>query len=300
MRRMPLTFSVMACSVMACSVTVCCLVASAGAQDRNKPKQTKRAKLPTFEGALTTQFFFDNVFAKLIGKRPATLSIVVATGVAPSAGTPNQVAGKGSYPWAKIISSGTIEDEVKAIKLAVDKNVTTPSDFAGLGYKAVRREFSMLAMLFGIINDYDGEVRWKNDSVVARDLFARSASNAKAGGNSNVFKEAQMRRDDLGRLLRGSGLNGQPRQPENTWVELVDRTLLMQRLEIGFNERLTSWTSSRSEFSKNHDGVLHEAEIIAAIGKVLTMGWNGRRRRRGLHRVRNADANGRRGHRGGH
>ena len=253
------------------NVVAWCLVAFvAVAPSQQKSKPARRAKLPTFEGTLTTQFFFDNVFTKLVGKRPANPSAVVATTPAPSGRTPSPNAGGTSYSWAKLISSGTIEDEVKAIKLSVDKGVTTPSDFAGRGYKIARREFSLLAMLFGIIHDYDDDVRWKSDSAVARDRFARSASNAKAGGNSNVYKEAQMRQEDLGRLLRGSGLEGQAERPENVWSELADRALLMQRLEIGFNGRLSGWTSGQNEFSRNREEVLHEAEIIAAISEVLS------------------------------
>ena len=248
-------------------IIVCYLITFSGAQTRDKPKVAKRAKLPSFEDPLTKQIFFDDVFTKLVGQRPANLNTVSTK--ATEAGNPDQAGGRGSHAWAKLISAGTIEDEVKAVKLLVDKNVTSPSDFAGRGYKTVRREFSILAMLFGIISEYDDDVRWKRDSAVARDSFARSASNAKAGGNSNVFKEAQLRREDLGRLLRGSGLEGKPQRTENIWDELVDRAVLMQRLEIAFNERLSGWTGSEREFSRNVESVLHEAEIIGAISRVL-------------------------------
>lgn len=247
----------------------CCFACVAFAQDRQQEQAPRRAKLPTFERGLTTQFFFDDVFTKLVGPRPASPGgIVVATPA--GGGAPAARTGGSSYAWARLISATTIEDEVKSIKLRVDQCVTTPGDFARRGYKQARREFSILAMLFAIINDYDDEVRWKRDAAVARNAFSRLASNAKAGGNSNVYQEAKSRQEDLGGLLRGSGLQGQATQPENVWENLVDRAPLMQRLESGFDEGLSRWTSSEAEFSRHIEAVLREAEIIAAISEVLT------------------------------
>src|SRR5262249_46646232 len=87
-------------------------------------------------------------------------------------------AGAGSG-WAAVISGTALEDEVKAQKLMADANVTTPSDFAGNGYKNARRDFMVAAMVFGIIAEYDGDVRWKKEAPTERDLFARTAANAK-------------------------------------------------------------------------------------------------------------------------
>jgi hypothetical protein len=176
----------------------------------------------------------------------------------------------GAGGWAKLISAGTIEDEIKAIKLEVDRNVTTPSEFAGRGHKAIRREFSILAMLFAVIAEYEGDVRFKKDAATARDLFSRTANNTKAGGNSNVFSEAKLRKTDLDDLLSGSSPQGQPASEAPEWGTIIDRSPLMQRLEAIYQEKVAKSMASKDEFGKHHEEILHHAELIAVMATVLT------------------------------
>jgi hypothetical protein len=242
------------------------------AQERAQ-RPAKRARPPQFDSAKASQYFFDDVFTKLVGARPATGSASTpaagAPGAAPAAGkeaaTSTPAAGAG---WMKLISAATIEDEIKLIKQDIDKNVTTPSDFAGRGHKVVRREFSMLAALFAIVAEYDGDVRFKKDAATARNLFARTANNAKAGGNANVFNEAKLRKTDLDELLSGSSLTPSSGEaPE--WAVIIDRSPLMQRLELCFQGRLSPTLANQGEFAKNGSSVVRGAELIAALANVL-------------------------------
>ncbi|MCE9529426.1 MAG: hypothetical protein K8R36_25535, partial [Planctomycetales bacterium] len=173
---------------------------------QQKGKGIKRAQPPKFEKK--GDVFYPDAFKDgLVGSRPADLgkaaapAATVAGGPAvPAAGGTGGVAGSG---WSAIISGQAIEDEVKELKKMIDLEVTTPSDYAGKGYKVARRDFSMLAMLFGIAGEYDGEVRWKKDSPAARDVFARTAANSKVG-TSQVFQEAKLRKGELQDLVGGS------------------------------------------------------------------------------------------------
>jgi hypothetical protein len=190
-------------------------------------------------------------------------------GSRPAAKTPTVV--ESSRGWPEIISRTVLEDEVKALRINIDKNVTTPADFAGRGHKQVRRDFSLLATLFAVIDDYEGEVRWKRDAAVARDLFARAAANAKAGASPNVYKEAKERKLDLQGLVGGGSLTGREAEPETDWMTVADHAALMQRLESGFQGKLSGWVSNDRTFASNTDGLLHEAEMIALIGKLLAL-----------------------------
>jgi hypothetical protein len=241
-------------------------------QDRPKTP-AQRVAPPKFNPAEVSQVFFPDVFSKLQGERPATPTAGVAAtaGTTPSLtpGSPPAASGTGSG-WSKLISSTTIEDEIKAIKLDVDKNVSTPSDFAGRGHKIIRREFSMLAMLFAVIAEYEGDVRFKKDAATARDLFARTANNTKAGGNTNVFNEAKLRKTDLEDLLRGSSLQAQPATEAPDWSVIIDRSPLMQRLEPMFQEKVSKSLASKDEFGKHTEEIFHDAEMIAVMATVLT------------------------------
>src|SRR5205823_10891788 len=105
--------------------------------------------------------------------------------------------------WSGLISAATIEDAIKSLKQQVDKEVTTLSDFKGKGHKLARRDYSLLAMLFGIAAEYEGDVRWKKDAAVARDAFARSAANFKVA-TDQAFNEAKARKEELTELVSGS------------------------------------------------------------------------------------------------
>jgi hypothetical protein len=240
-------------------------------------RAVRRAATPKWQPSETKGVFFDNVFdgKVLVGDRPANLSVAKSAGPAnpAAAGATTESAGAagggGGAGWSKVIASTAIEDEIKAIKLMVDKNVTTPTEFAGKGYKEARRNFTILAMLFGIVGDYDGDVRWKKEASTAREVFARTAANAKVG-TQQVFNEAKLRKADLDELMSGSGLSAKATADGKlSWAQTCDRSPLMMRLEIGVQGKLQPATASKAEFQGKKDEVQHEAQVVAAIARVL-------------------------------
>lgn len=239
------------------------------------PKVVKRAQPPKFSNKGDT-FFIDAFKDGLQGKRPANLgqgSAIVGNAPMPATSAPGSASPAGSgvagSGWASLISATTIEDEIKSLKLQVDQNVTTPSDFAGKGYKLARRDFSVLAMLFAITGEYEGEVRWKKDAPAARDVFGRTAANAKVG-TQQVWQEAKLRKDELTDLLGGSSPYGDKQaEPKAPWNEVCGRAPLMQYLESVWEPRLKPLLADKNQFTANGEKVLHDAEMIAAIGEVL-------------------------------
>jgi cytochrome c556 len=165
--------------------------------------------------------------------------------------------------------AATIEDTIKGLKQVVDKDVTTLSDFKGKGHKLARRDYTLLAMLFGIAGEYDGDVRWKKDAPVARDAFARSAANFKVA-TDQAFNEAKARKEELSELVGGSSpYGGKSAEPKATWGQVADRAPLMQFLEAAWEPRLKPALSDKGQFSSGGDKVLRDAELFAAIGSVL-------------------------------
>jgi len=236
-------------------------------------KTVRRALPPKFERTEGT-FYADAFKEGLVGERPANLGQAAAavaggTSSAPAGGSSSGggLAGSG---WGAIISGTAIEDEIKAMKLQIDSEVTTPSDYAGKGYKVARRDFSMLAMLFGIIGEYDGDVRWKKDAPAARDVFARTAANSKVG-TSQVFAEAKLRKQELQDLIGGSNpFDGKGGEAKAAWNTVCDRSPLMQHLENVFEPRLKPLLSDKGQFNANLPKIMHDAEVIGAIGEVLS------------------------------
>lgn len=238
---------------------------------QQKGKGVKRAQPPKFEKK--GDVFYPDAFKDgLVGARPADLGKAAAPAPVPGGPAVPAPAGAGGVAgsgWSAIISGQAIEDEVKELKKMIDVEVTTPSDYAGKGYKVARRDFSMLAMLFGIAGEYDGEVRWKKDSPAARDVFARTAANSKVG-TSQVFQEAKLRKAELQDLVGGSSpFQGKDADAKAVWNTVCDRSPLMQHLDRIFEPQLKPLLSDKGQFTANLDKVTHDAEIIAAIATVI-------------------------------
>ncbi len=236
-------------------------------QSKSDPK---RVKFPEFkdEGRIKT-IFFSKALEKLAGARQINTA-PKSGGDNTGGGGSDSATGSGmTGKWAALISAPTIEDEVKAIKLAVDTGVDKPSQFSGGGYQNARYQFSVAAAMFGIIAEFDGDVRWKTQSSGIRDVFARTAGNCKVG-STQAYNEAKLRKADLQDLLGGATVDAKANAEDFSWARVVDRALLMQRLEVAVDERLSPMTSSAQEFESNKETILHEAEIVAALSHVFT------------------------------
>ena len=237
-------------------------------------QQPRRARRPVWDETVVGDIFFRNVLTDaLVGKRPESLGRTPLAGNGPTTPTEKPAtktaSSGGLYPWSRIISAETIEDEVKAIKLLVDENISTPNKFKTDGYKQARLHFTMLAMLFGIVGEYDGQIRWQKDAPAARDLFARAGKNAKAG-TVQGYQEAKQRKLDLQDLVGGGSLQtSKQAESKANWPRVCDRAPLMQRLEGAHQQGLMPWTSSGSEFRGNNEQLLAAGEIVAAIAETM-------------------------------
>ena len=243
------------------------------AQDKPQPKRLiERAKRPTFSERDWDGVYFENLFEQgLVGSRPADFgksrAVKPTAEPAVSAAEPE----KSGAGWSQLISSQAIEDEIKKTHLELDALITTPQNFKTENGK-VRACFSRLSTWFGIIAEYDESVRWKAEAPAVRDAFAQAAANAQTSSDE-AFANAKTERDQLAELIRGGKLSAgsaAANSVEMNWSHWVDRVSLMTRLEMAFTERLKPWTSNQAEFAGHSEEVLHEANIVAAIGNTLT------------------------------
>jgi cytochrome c556 len=249
------------------SVMLISLASLSAQKSGGKPGQ--RARLPKFDNGKEKGVFFENIFEKLVGPRVVndTPTVVENTNPgSPGGDDPGGIAGSG---WAEIISPEVIENEIKAIKVKVDSDVDTPSDFKGRGYKRARRHFTVLAIMFAVIGEYDGDVRFQEYAPAARELFAKAARNCKAG-STPTYNEAKLRKADLQDLVGGGGIEAPGKfEKAAKWATVCDRSPLMQRLEFAIQQTLQPMTADKSEFLAQGEAILHEAEMVAVMAEVL-------------------------------
>lgn len=215
--------------------------------------------------------FFADAREKLVGERPAAGGQVATAGPA-GGGAMAEAEGASAgnvFTWSKLIGPDAVEDEIKKLQKEYSATITTPAPFKGGGYKAARRQLTELALLFGIIAEYDGDVRWKKDSLSMRELMARTGFSCKAGSDAS-FTEAKLRRDELETLVRGGSAPSVPGvEAKASWDKVVGRPPLMQRLETAQQQGVAVWTANAGDFSKYQEKILMEAELIAAIAEVI-------------------------------
>ena len=232
-----------------------------------KQKAEKRARAPKIWDKQTTQAFDADAFARTQGARPQVSAAKPGGSETPGGVVPPENRG-GGFAWSDLISATTVTNEIKSYALTVQQNTRSPGVFKGGGNRIIRREFSILAAMFRITAEFDGDIRWKKRAAGFRDAFAVAGRNSKAG-DDNTYKEAKARSDDLSELVRGGSVELDPRSEEMKWHRIAERRPLMQRLEIALDKRLRPLTANKSEFEKNRDQVRHEAELIAALAEVI-------------------------------
>jgi hypothetical protein len=226
-----------------------------------------RAKPPVFSDDVVDTFFPD-ARKVLQGERPVFAGAKnIAKAGGPMAGGAAEESAGGGFAWSKLISATTLEDEIKAQKMAVDKTVDTPGGFKGGGYQDARIEFSVLAAMFHVAGQYDKDVRWKEEAPGLRDLFARAGFNCKVGTDQS-YKEAALRKQDLGDLIRGGTVSAKQSEAGVTWDKVTDRPPLMNRFQMA-DKRISPWLANEKEFSAHAEDILHEAEVLAAMAEAI-------------------------------
>ena len=248
------------------------------AVDAHGQRKPERVKPPTFTSEQMNGVFFPDAASQLKGQRPTSQAAPrasagptngkPATGGA-TAGSATGDAGNDELAWHNLISPTALEDLIKGSKLRLDKTITTPAAFAGGGFAVARKEFSMQALLFAIIETYPTDVRWKSSAPVARELMSRVAANTKVG-SAQVHDEAKKRMLDLGDLTNGTQLSGKA-GGEIDWSKLIDHAPTMQLLEWALQDSISPSTASPEAFAKNKDSLQHHAELVAVLGKVMTV-----------------------------
>lgn len=235
----------------------------------------RRAPAPTFNGDAFRGVFFDSASEAIRGTRPELGKPQIAAPAAPASGSP--AVANGGAPaadgpasgFALYISASTLEDEVKQMRSQFDGNITTPAAFASGGFQKARVQLTVLASLFGIINEYTGDVRFKKDAAAARDLMSRAAANCKSG-SAQVYNEAKQRKADLEDLISGTGLSNREAEATNDWGAIADRVPLMTYLDALSEGPLKASARDEATIKAEADRLRKTAELISAVGMILT------------------------------
>jgi len=262
-------------SKLAGLAVVTAIVVLVGTLAGQAPPQGKTLPPQKFDQSLLNKFFPD--IRQAVG--PGQPGGSVVAGSAPGMAAPGAPAaasaasGGSSGPgWKQIISADTLEAEIKNGVLAVADTVGSIGKF-NTGHRTTRKVYSVLAVCFAVIADYDdNEVRFKDKAAGMRDAVGRSGFNCKVA-TQGAFNEAKLRFEDLQSLVRGASVDvdqGETVVPYNDRV--ANRPPLMQRMEDSLDRALKPLTANKGEFEANKEKILHEAEVLRMLAKVIQDG----------------------------
>jgi hypothetical protein len=124
--------------------------------------------------------------------------------------------------------------------------------------------------MFGVISQYDTDIRWKKDSLGLRQAFARASFNSKVSSDS-AFKEAKLRSSNIADLVKGDPPKELPEaEAKVSWNEVAYRPPLMRRMGAeGYSKALKAYTADKGAYNAHKDELLHEAQIVAVIAHVI-------------------------------
>ncbi len=240
-----------------------------------KVRRVKRVKRPVFnqtDDTTTDQadesIFFRDVYAEaIVGERPDVAALAESEKSKSSEAAADTRTGDSS--WSQLVDATSIEDEVKAQQQKVSQLVTTPVVFQ-TKYDEVNQSFEILSVLFSVIRQYDGDVRWSEHAPAAQMLFQKAAVSSRTGAAAG-FRYCKTRKEDLQELVRGGSIVATDKPPESIdWSEAADRSRLMVRLEEA-NESLKKFTANEGAFKSAVGEINHEANMIALMARVIIL-----------------------------
>ena len=240
-------------------------------QEKKLGKRVKRPRIESKDGD-----YYGNVFKEaLVGERPAPATreqVAQAKKAAAPTGGGNSAAGSASSAgsgWSKVISGEIVQAELKSLSTSMTQHVTSPGKFKSGGNREVRQTSSMIAVMFAVIAEFDGDVKWKEIAAGARDSFAQCAQSA-ATTSTQAYQQAKNRKEDLQQILSGAPYTPAVKPSEDfEWASVADVSELMKRLKLSYRERIKPWVASEKDYKDNFEKLMHEAAVMAVIGEVL-------------------------------
>lgn len=233
-----------------------------------EPQSTKRAKPPVWSQDVLDEFLPD-ARAALVGDRPAKSTPTVAADSAEGRGTgASPHSNEGPAAWSQLIDSETLASEVKRLAAGLREPLANPGKFKAGGFKSCRSDFNELAILFAVIAEFDGDVRWKEEAPSLRGRFAAAAKSCTSGTDQS-FAEAVELKTLLEDLVRGERLGSAPAPVPSRWSDVADRPLLMKRMERALQEQISPALANSKEFTKRAAVLGQEAEVLGMLAAVI-------------------------------
>ena len=220
---------------------------------------TLRARPPEWSTEVNEVFFVD-ARKHLSGERPQPVSPLDEAARDTKLSTNVQKSSK----WSALIEADTLTTEVKRIHNQLGTLLARPGAFKSGGHADCRRNFSLLALLFGVAAEYDQEVRWQPLASRTRALCSQAAKHCEQPSDKS-FALATEVHAQIAELL--SGQMNDRRVPNGE--EPIDRGQLMLSMELTVEEKISPRLASQKDFRRRRSEVAHESQLLAVLARTI-------------------------------
>ncbi len=243
------------------------IVGGTWAQSHRKPPNKRPPK--KWDQSLLDVFFKD-IRSEVGPGQPGTAPRMTASNNASGASGTGANTGNPSsgFAWSSITSTETLEDEIKKIVLDLEETVESPGRFKSGRHNDARRMFSVAAVMFAVIDEYDTDVRFKENAAGLRDATAKAGVNCKVNTDA-AYNDARGKFEQLQEIIRGANVEVAVPEESLPYSEVAEYGPIMQRIEKGFLEIVQPGVSSTAEFRDKKEQLLHEAEMMAIFARVI-------------------------------
>lgn len=183
-------------------------------------------------------------------------------------------AAGGATAWADFISIDILQAETKKVRNELTSWMKGPGDF-NKKVKEIGWDAALLAGLAGIAIEHSEAASWKANAHYIRD-FSSELSNAAVEPRKEYYDKSKVAYEKLAAVFGGSiPADAGEVVPKRPFHETADRTGLMKRIHNG-NEWLRLNINNEAKLKSEKETVLHEAALVAALGKIIAMdGYGG-------------------------
>ena len=245
-------------------------IASAGvfAPPISKAAETPKRVQPPEWSRDVLDAFFEDAREQLVGERPTTISVEAGELEVANAGSGANQPDESEFKWSALIDADTLATEIKRINNQLGVALRKSGSFQAGGNLLCRRDFGLLAVLFGVVREFDEDVRWKRHGQQVQSFCFRACQNCKTA-SAQSFTAAKDVLAMLEDLFRGQTPAAEwPSDPSGEKL-LVDRPQLMLSMERSVKEHLSPALASSREFRKRFQRAAQQAQVLAVLAEVI-------------------------------
>jgi len=180
---------------------------------------------------------------------------------------PEATGGGGALVWSEYLPVENLQSEMKRVQNRLKGWLQGQGTYNG-NYKDIAVDGAVIAALAGIAIEHSGDVPWKANAPIIRDL-GYELSQAATGLGKDNYEKSKAAFEKLEAVFSGTIPADAPKSaPKRPFHETADRTGLMKRIEKASNH-LRDNINTEGKLKGEAESVLHETLMISTLGKIV-------------------------------